>query len=119
MRDAAREIGGAVDGIDHPDRRLALGDAAAAFLADEAVVREKRVQPFGDQPLDLLIYLGEKVLRPLQPDLEAAIAKPPLSQPPRLLRERRRGREAKLNFTCIQHIDDFRSEMTVGAAYEF
>ena len=94
MRRAAREIRGAVDRIDHPDRRAFMPDAALALLADEAVLGKQAVQARRDQALDLAVDLGQVVLRSLEADSErAAVDEPPPGdlRRPRARARRRRG----------------------------
>ena len=97
MRDAAREIGGAVDGIDHPDRRASRAPTRPAPSSPmKPSLGEQRVQPRRDQPLDLAVDLGEIILRPLEADGErAAVEEAPPRDLARLARERRGGVQAQ------------------------
>ena len=89
MRRAAREIRGAVDRVDHPDRRAFMPDAAFALLADEAVLGKQAVQARRDQALHLAVDLGQVVLRSLETDSErAAVDEPPPGDLSGLARER-------------------------------
>ena len=88
VRRAAREIRGAVDRIDDPDRRALGAGASLALLADEPVLGEQPVQPRRDQPLDLAVDFGQVVLRPLEADREGvAVEKAALGDRARLARD--------------------------------
>jgi hypothetical protein len=67
LRDAAHEIGGPVDRVDHPNVRPEL---AAAFLAIEGIPRKGFVQARADQGFDLRVRRRDVVLVPLEIDLE-------------------------------------------------
>ena len=54
---------GAVDRIDHPD---VAPELAAALLAEERVVRERREHALADHALDLRVGFEHVVLRPLE-----------------------------------------------------
>ena len=71
-RDAADEIGGAVDRIDYPH---ALGFVAggAAFLAQEAVLRAGLQQNAADQILAGLVGVGYKVVLRLAVHMEIGV----------------------------------------------
>ncbi len=69
MRNAAGEVAGAVDRIDHPGARP-IG--AAALLADEAVAGKGAVEAIDDELLDLAVDDGEEILRTLERDLAGA-----------------------------------------------
>ena len=63
MRNAAREIGGAVDRVDDPD---VAAEIAALFLAEERILRKRREQPLADHALHLGVGFQDVILRALE-----------------------------------------------------
>ena len=70
VRHAAQEIGGAVDRIDHPQGRAGPALGAAAFLAEQIVLRIGAAQARAHQVLDRPVGDAHDVLHPLELDLE-------------------------------------------------
>jgi GNAT superfamily N-acetyltransferase len=78
MRDAAREIRGAVDRIDDPD---AVRGLATALFADEGVGGKGLGEALLDEALDLAIDLGEEILMALEGEAErGAVLEAPAHQ---------------------------------------
>ena len=70
MRDAAEEIGGAVDRVDDPQRRALL--AEPALLAEHGIVAEGGAEALHDQVLGLLVGLRDEILPALVLDRQRA-----------------------------------------------
>ena len=70
VRHAAQEIGGAVDRIDHPQGRAGPALRAAAFLAEQIVLRPGAAQARAHQVLDRTVGDAHHVLHPLELDLQ-------------------------------------------------
>ena len=69
-RNAAHEIGGAVDGIDHPDIACRAGNRGV-FLADDAVLRIVGGNGSADEQLDLAVGFRDQILMALALDGQA------------------------------------------------
>ena len=78
MRDAARKIGGAVDGINHPQ---AFGRLAATLFADKTITRKGCSQPRQHEAFDFAVDFSDVILMTFERHRERrAIIKPPLHQ---------------------------------------
>ncbi len=71
MRDAPREVRGAVDGIDDPDP---IAYRSPTLFAKEAVSRKMRGKRLAYMGLGGLIHLGQEVLRPLHGNILPRLA---------------------------------------------
>ena len=96
LRDAEEEVDGAVERVDDP-AHAARALAVAALLPQDAVVGPGGRDPLADQPLGVVVGLGDEVGRRAlgrDPQLRArgtprAAARPPRGRPPRPARAAR------------------------------
>ena len=93
MRRAAREIGRAVDRIDHPGRAALACRPRLALLADEPVGGKHVEKPRGDEGLGLLIDFGQEVMRAFETDREGMIVEAAPGDFARLARDRLSGEQ--------------------------